>query len=181
MPENNNSMATPMPQAGVYPYVPGNSFFYQLIEDTALPKKYVMTLSDLKAQKAMEKALKGLQQLNWKKLELQLKQQDAKVNVAEIQRQIEKAMQQVDWKKINEESEHDMEEAQNQMQQAQDAFVVQLGNYQRDRAIQQERIKQAQQQILLDRLQQCEELKKLEEEKKKGCTTTTKRKRIVQI
>lgn len=181
MPENNNSVAAPIPQAGPYPYVPGNSFFYQLIEDTTLPKKYVMTKSDLKAQEAMEKALKALQQLNWKKLELQLKQQGAKVNVAEIQRQIEKAMQQVDWKKINAESERSMEEAQDNIQQAQDAFVVQLGNYQRNRAIQQERIKQAQQQILLDRLQQCEELKKLEEEKKKECTTTTRRKRIVQI
>jgi len=184
MPANNAAIAAPpIPEA--CPYVPGNSFFYQIVEDTALPKKYIMTLNDLKAKEAMDKAMKGLQQLNWKKLEMELKQQGKTVDIALIQQEIEKAMQQVDWKKINEESQQALDEAQDAQDDAdkmQNAFVVQLGNYQKARIMHQEKIKQAQQKILMDRLQQCEELKQMEEDRKKETkTTTTKRKRIVQI
>jgi beta-lactamase regulating signal transducer with metallopeptidase domain len=185
IPENNAAVpAPPIPET--CPYVPGNSFFYQIIEDTALPKKYVMNIKDLKAKEAMDKAMKGLQQLNWKKLELELKQQGKAIDITLIQHEIEKAMQQVDWKKINEESQQafdEAQEAQDEAQKMQNDFVVQLGNYQKARIMQQEKIKQAQQKILLDRLQQCEELKQMEEEKKKETktTVTVKRKRIVQI
>jgi len=185
MPENIGiAPAPPTPEA--CPYVPGNSFFYQIIEDTALPKKYVMTFNDLKAKEAMDKAMKGLQQLNWKKLELELKQQGKSVDITVIQHEIEKAMQQVDWKKINDESQQaldEAEDAQADAQKMQDAYVVQLGNYQKARIIQQEKIKRAQQKILIDRLQQCEQLKQMEEDKKKEAKTNTsvKRKRIVQI
>jgi hypothetical protein len=145
-----------------------------------------MTYNDLKAKEAMDKALKGLQQLNWKKLEAELKQQGKTIDITFIQHEIEKAMQQVDWKKVNDESQQALDEvqdAQDELQKVQNAYVVQLGNYQRARIEQQEKIKQAQQKILLDRLQQCEELKKMEEDKKRENKTsiTIKRKRIVQI
>jgi hypothetical protein len=178
--------STPMPQQPlaqeVYPYVPGSSFYFQAVEDTTLPKKYVLSKSDLKAQQAMERSMQALQQMDWKKLELKLKAQGMTVNIEQVQQEIEKALAQIDWKKMEAETENALNEANNQIQTIRNTCLVQLGNYQRDRAIKQERLKQAQQQILMDRLQQHEELKKLEEEKKKENTTTPrKRKRIVQI
>jgi beta-lactamase regulating signal transducer with metallopeptidase domain len=176
----------PMPQQPLaqemYPYVPGSSFYFQAVEDTTLPKKYVLSKSDLKAKQAMERSMQALQQMDWKKLELKLKAQGMTVNIEQVQQEIEKALAQIDWKKMETETENALNEANNQIQTMRNTYLVQLGNYQRDRAIKQERLKQAQQQILMDRLQQHEELKKLEEEKKKENTTTTrKRKRIVQI
>lgn len=166
----------------VYPYVPGSSFYFQAVEDTTLPKKYVLSKSDIKAKQAMDKSMQALQQMDWKKLESTLKAQGMKVNIAQVQMEIEKAMAQINWKKMEEETESALAEANNQIQNVRNAYVVQLGNYQRDRAIKQERIKQAQQQILIDRLQQHEELKKLEEEKKKERpATTVRKKKIVQI
>jgi beta-lactamase regulating signal transducer with metallopeptidase domain len=179
MPEN-KSVAPAPPACNIYPYVPGNSFYCQTVEDTALPKKYIMTYNDVKAKEAMDKALKALQQIDWKKLEADVKSQSKKVDMAQIQHEIERAMQQVDWKKINDESQQAFDEANEQIQKMQNAYGVQLVNYQRERAIKQEKLKQAQQQILMDRLQQHEELKKLEEEKKKECTTV-KKKKIVHI
>jgi beta-lactamase regulating signal transducer with metallopeptidase domain len=168
-----------LPATGFYPYVPGNSFFFQPVEDTALPKKYIMTYNEVKANEAMEKALKGLQQLNWKQLEATLKAQGKDIDMKQIQREIEKAMQQVDWKKINADSQQAIDEANDELQKAGESFVLQLSNFQRERIIRQEKLKQAQQRILMDRLQQHEQLKRLEEEKKKECPV--KRKRIVQI
>jgi len=173
----------PLPLAQqVYPYVPGSSFYFQAIEDTTLPKKYVMTNADVKAKKALEKSMQALQQVDWKKLEVALKAQGMKINIDQIQLEIEKAVSQVDWKKVNQETENALQEAQNQIEKMQKAYVVRLGNYQQERTERAERMKLAQQKILMDRLQQCEDLKKMEEEKKKEPTKPpVKKKKIVQI
>jgi hypothetical protein len=123
----------------------------------------------------------ALQQMNWKKLETALKAQGMKINIEQIQQEIEKAMQQVDWKKLDDETSQAMDQANEQIEKMRNAYVVRVGNYQRDRTRQQERIKQAQQQILLERLQQRKLLQKLEEEKKKETTKPGKKKKIVVI
>ncbi|OQP65627.1 M56 family metallopeptidase [Niastella populi] len=182
LPEFNTPDPQLPPAQEVYPYVPGSSFYFQAVEDTSLPKKYIMTQSDVKAKLAMERSMQALQQVDWKKLESTLKAQGMKVNISQIQAEIEKAMSQIDWKKMDDESENAMEEANNEIQKMRNAFTVQLSRSQNERAIQQERIKEAQQRILMDRLRQHEELKKMEQEKKKECKHTTgKKKRIVQI
>jgi len=187
LPENAPAPLPPLPQQ-VYPYVPGNSFYFQAIEDTAVPKKYVMTFNDAKAKEAMEKSMLALQQVDWKKLEASLKAQGMTINMNQIQREIVKAMQEVDWKKLNEATEQAMDEAQDQLQQMQEAYVIKLGNYQRDRTLKLERLKRAQQQILVDRLQQREQLRKMEAEKRqqeeesqKTCTKTARKKKIIHI
>lgn len=186
----------------VYPYVPSSSFSYQVIEDTTLPKKYIMTYNEQKTKEAVEKALIALQVVDWKKLEKELNTGNNKVDITRLQQELQKAIKEVDWKKVDEEAqaallaEEDMAEAKNQ-----EAFRVQLGNYQQERARKQEQIKAAQQQILLDRLAQHEKLKNTEEvkvagatgcnsattntaapkAKAKSTTTTTKKKKIVHI
>lgn len=192
LPQASTPAPRPLIPQPVYPYVPGSSFYFQAIEDTSLPKKYVMTQSDIKAKQAMERSMQALEQVNWKKLESTLKDQGMKINIGQIQQELEKALEQIDWKKMEEETENALEEANNQIRNLRNTFMVQFYNYQRERAIKQERLKQAQQQILMDRLQQHEQLKQMEEEKrmegtrttgkKKECTPTPcKRKRIVQI
>jgi beta-lactamase regulating signal transducer with metallopeptidase domain len=181
LPENNPAPQPPAPQQ-VYPYVPGTSFYFQAVEDTTLPKKYVMTVTDIKAKEAMEKSMQALEQVNWKSLEMTLKAQGMKVNVEQIHREIEKALVQIDWKKLNEETNNALDEANDEIQKLQDEFVVKIGNYQRNRTVHQERLKQAQQQILMDRLQQREQIRKMEQEKKKTCTKPViRKKKIVQI
>jgi beta-lactamase regulating signal transducer with metallopeptidase domain len=184
LPENNPVPPPPAAQQ-VYPYVPGTSFYSQPVEDTTLPKKYIMTITDVKAKESMEKSMKALQHVNWKKLELSFKAQGMTINMEQIQREIEKAMQQIDWKKLNAETENALDAANDEIQKLQDAFVVRSGTYQGDRTVRQERLKQAQQKILMDRLQQHEQLKKMEldDEKKKECTKkpVVPRKKIVQI
>jgi Zn-dependent protease with chaperone function len=179
--EKASSPQAPLAQQ-VYPYVPGTSFYFQPMEDTTLPKKYVMSPAEIKAKEAMERSMQALQQMNWKQLEIVLKAQGMKVNIEQMQREIEKAMQQIDWKKLNEECNQTLEEARAEVEKVQDASVVMLGNYQRARTVQQERIKEAQQLILMERLQQRELLKQIQDEKKKeGNTKPCKKKRIVHI
>lgn len=178
---NNPAPQLPLAQR-VYPYVPGTSFYFQAVEDTTLPKKYVMTVTEIKAREAMEKSMLALQQVNWKKLELLLKEQGVKVDMGKIQQEIEKAMQQIDWKKLNAETESALDEANDQIQKMQNAFVVKLGSYQRERTIHQERLKQAQQKILMDRIQQHQQLKQMEQEKKKeSAGKPGRKKKIIQI
>jgi beta-lactamase regulating signal transducer with metallopeptidase domain len=181
LPEHSPAPQPPMAQQ-VYPYVPGNSFYFQPFEDTTLPKKYVMTPGDIKAKEAMERSMLALQQMNWKKLELTLKAQGMKINIEQVQQEIEKALQQIDWKNLDAETSEALDEAKEEMEKMRQTAVFRLGNYQHERTLQQQRIKQAQQQILMDRLQQREQLKKLAEEKKKECTTKPcKKKKIVVI
>ncbi|HEX6427385.1 MAG TPA: M56 family metallopeptidase [Niastella sp.] len=181
LPENTPAPQPPMSQQ-VYPYVPGTSFYFQAVEDTTLPKKYVMTITDVKAKEAMEKSMQALQQVNWKTLEMTLKAQGMTVNVEQIHREIEKALAQIDWKKLNEETQNALNEANDEIQRLQNEFVVKVGNYQRNRTVQQERLKLAQQQILLDRLQQHEQIRKMEREKKReNRKPVVRKKKIVQI
>jgi beta-lactamase regulating signal transducer with metallopeptidase domain len=179
----------PLPVAQqVFPYVPGTSFYFQAIEDTSLPKKYVMTDADVKAKAALEKSMEALQQVDWKKLESSLKAQGMKVNIDQIQLEIQKAMMQVDWKKLNAESQNALDNANQEIEKMQQTYAVRVGNFQRAQTLRAERLKLAQQKILMDRLQQCEELKKMEEDKmkaevdrKKEISKRAKGKRIVHI
>ncbi|WP_207510877.1 M56 family metallopeptidase [Longitalea luteola] len=180
LPENMPVPQPPVPQQ-VFPYVPGSSFYFQAVEDTSLPKKYIMTADDVRAKVAMERSMQALQQVDWKKLEQVFEAQGMTINIAQIQQEIQKAVQQIDWKQLNTATENALAEANTQIQQMQNAYIVRLKNYQHERALQQEKIKQAQQQILMDRLMQHEQLRKMEQQKKKECSKACKKKRIVQI
>jgi beta-lactamase regulating signal transducer with metallopeptidase domain len=168
----------------VYPFVPSTSFSYQVMEDTALPKKYVMSYNELKAKETMDKALAGIQSIDWKKLEKEVNAKGKKINIARLQHELEKALLEVDWNKINEVAEDADDMAGEVLTQEQELLRSHLSTYQKERAEKQAKIKLAQQQILLERLQQHEELKKLEEKNKKPATGTrakTRTRKIVHI
>ncbi|AEV97550.1 hypothetical protein A4D02_30385 [Niastella koreensis] len=172
----------PMPPAQmVFPYVPGTSFYFQAVEDTSLPKKYVMTDADVQAKVALKKSIVALQQVDWKKLESSLKAQGMKVNIDQIQLEIQKAMLQVDWKKLNAESQNALDNANQELEKMQQTYAVRVSEFQRTQTIRAERLKLAQQKILMDRLQQREDLKQMEEDRKKESGKRPKGKRIVHI
>jgi beta-lactamase regulating signal transducer with metallopeptidase domain len=180
----------------VYPFVPSSSFSYQVMEDTTLPKKYIMTYTEKKTKEAVEKAMLALQFVDWKKLEKEINSGSGKIDIVKLQQEIEKAVKEVDWKKLDEETQAALL-SEEDLAKYQEAYRVQLGNYQQERARKQEQIKNAQQQVLLDRLAQHEKLKHTEATKaaKSDCsssaskakstapkaTTTVKKKKIVHI
>lgn len=150
----------------VFPFVPSSSFSYHIIEDTSLPKKYVMTYTEKKTKEAVEKALLALQAIDWKKLETELSEGEVKVDITKLQQQLKKALKEVDWKKIDEETQAALLDDEDLLKKY-DAFRVRLGAYQAERARKQAEMKKAEQMVLLDRLTQHAQLKKAEEEKKK--------------
>jgi beta-lactamase regulating signal transducer with metallopeptidase domain/nitrogen fixation protein FixH len=138
---------------GSHPYIPGNSFSIQMLEDTLLPKKYTMTVAEKQAKEALDKALLALQAVDWAKLEKEMKTSTGKqVDVRQLQNEIRKAIKEVDWKKINKEIEGSMQEAKQEIAEEQIALKAQMEAYGRKRQEKQEHVNQLQYQVLMDRL-----------------------------
>jgi beta-lactamase regulating signal transducer with metallopeptidase domain len=181
LPANETSPADENSSPERYPYIPNSSFSYQVVEDTTLPKKYIMTVTDQKAKASMDLALAALKEIDWKKLGKELQAAGKEINVEQLQNEIKKAMKEVDWKKIQDESQQALAQADEEFAKQQGLFRVQLGNYQHERSRQQQKLKLAQDQILKDRIEQHQKLKKLETEKKDCIQTKAKTKKIVHI
>ncbi len=179
--------AIPAPEAPgrVYPFVPSNSFSYHPVEDTTYPKNYIDTYSDHEAKLAMEKTLKALQEIDWQKLSKEMKVNGKDLDVVQLQQQLKKAVAAVNWKKINDESHAALQAAINenvaQEQQEVIKFRKQLQNFQQQHAIQAQKVKKAQEQIILDRLQERDAIiiRQKTEEKKQADSTTPRRKIVV--
>lgn len=165
-----------------HPYVPGNSFIIQALEDTLLPKKYTMSVAEKQAKESLDKALKALQEIDWKKIEKGLNASAGNnVDVAQLQSEIKKALKEVDWKKINQETEAAFQEARKEMAEEQAALRIELERYKQARQERQERINQAQYQILLDRLKENEKPASCNTEKKTVRPKVVKTKKVVEI
>jgi beta-lactamase regulating signal transducer with metallopeptidase domain len=140
--------------AEVYPYVPSTSFSYQVVEDTAMPKQYIMTYSEKQAKEAMDKALAALNEVNWQELEKQLNLNGKKADVVKLQKELKKAIQQVDWKKINDQVGTSLNTAEDVLLQGNESLRAQLQQYQKLRIQKEQQLNQVRQQILQERLYQ---------------------------
>jgi len=116
-----------------YPFIPKNSFSYHYTEDTTLPKKRIITVSEKKAQEAMEQSFKAFEAINWQKLENEL---GKKVDVKKLQGEIKKALAEVNWKKINEEIQSSLKES----AEAYDEVHLQLEKLQESKMAKQEKL-----------------------------------------
>ncbi|HUR11895.1 MAG TPA: M56 family metallopeptidase [Flavitalea sp.] len=145
-----------------YPFVPSTSFSFHYTEDTSLPKKQIITVSEKKAREAKEQALKGLDEINWQKLEKQL----GKVDVQKLQREIKKALEEVNWKKVNEELQSSLKETID----ANEEVLLQLEKLQESRMVKQEKLRKIKEKVIEDQIQ-----------KKSDCTETPKVRKIVVI
>jgi beta-lactamase regulating signal transducer with metallopeptidase domain len=138
--------------AAIYPYVPSTSFSYHFTEDTTRPKKYIPTYNEQQAKESLEKALKGLQAIDWLKLEKQLQLEGKKLNIVELQQELKKAIAEVDWEKVNEEVESSLMMAQTELLQQHTELRKQLEQFQQQRIVDKEKRKKVKDQILQDRL-----------------------------
>lgn len=167
---------------GTHPYVPGNCFLVQVLEDTLLPKKYTLSVSEKQAQEALDKALIALQEIDWQKVEKGLSASPGKtVNVQQLQTEIRKALQEVDWKKINMEAEQALRQGRQELAEEQALLKIQLERFNQARQQKLEKLNQVQYQILLDRLQENDKPAACEAEKLSTEGKTVRKKKIVVI
>jgi beta-lactamase regulating signal transducer with metallopeptidase domain len=165
-----------------HPFVPGNSFIVQILEDTLLPKKYTMTQAEKEARESLDKALMALKQIDWQKLEKGLTATgENTVDIEKLQNEIKKALKEVDWKKVNKETEAAIAEARREMAEEQAALRLQMERYNQARQEKQEKQQQVQYQILMDRLGENQKATTCETEKKATQAKSVKRKKIVVI
>lgn len=133
--ESNSAPIQPLYSADLHPYVPSTSFSYQVVEDTALPKKYILTHKDIKANEAMTSALKALQEIDWQKVEKEMSAAGKKVDVVKLQQELKKALADIDWKKINDEMQSSGIEAENELLQEHANLQTELKKFQLDRKL----------------------------------------------
>ncbi|MBC7828486.1 MAG: hypothetical protein H7122_12120 [Chitinophagaceae bacterium] len=168
--------AEPVYSGEVHPYVPSTSFSYQIVEDTALPKKYILTQAEVKAKEAMTTALKALQEIDWQKLEKEMTAAGKKIDIVKLQQELKKAMSDVDWKKVNEEMQASLIQAENELMKEHSNLRNELQRFQQDRNIKQARQQKIYKAIIQERL--CEEkVQELKPVRKK----TAPKKKIVYI
>ena len=98
-PENTDAPA--VEGTNVYPYVPNSSFSFNLVEDTLVPTKPIMNMDDVNAAVSLQKTLKAMDQIDWKKIEQQLAKSGNKVQVKALKEQVIQSLRNVDWDKVN--------------------------------------------------------------------------------
>lgn len=166
-----------------HPYIPGNSLLVQILEDTLRPKQYVMTQTEKEAKEAMDKAMKALEQVDWQKIEQEIRSASGQINGQQLQQEIINAIKKVDWKKISQETEKALQLSSRQLAEEQATLKAKIEQYTRQRQEKQEKIRQLQQQVVLDRLHQNE--KNNNEEPATGATDSeqkaSRKKKIIVI
>ena len=170
---------TPAPaqhySSDVHPYVPSSSFTVQFVQDTAFPKKYILTQADIKARESMNTALKALEEIDWQKLEKEMTAAGKKVDIIKLQEHLQKALGDVDWKKVNEDVQSSLIDAENELVKDHSILRTELKKFQQEltqKKVEQQKIYDA---IIHERL--CEEKAPVKTERKK----VVQKKKIVYI
>ncbi len=163
------------------PYIPSTSFSFQLTQDTTTPKLKGLSYNDRMAKDALLKTQKALEQLNWQKIEKQLKYK--KLDIAKLKTEIAGQLQKLNWLQIN--SEVKLELTQEQLNKLQDAVNQDraLKQYQQIEAYQEAMTRQLaeQAQYTNEATQRLRETQKAATQQQKKTETEMKRKRIIYI
>ncbi len=136
------------------PYVPANSFSYQFFQDTATPKVKGQTYDERVAKEALTKARKALEQIDWQKIEKQLKYGNQ--DIAKLKKELDAQIQGLNWQKISKEVQSAI--AQEQLDKLQQAAQL-------DRTMQQYRQAEAYYQALQQQMAEQEQSLKATEER----------------
>ncbi|HEY0680646.1 MAG TPA: M56 family metallopeptidase [Chitinophagaceae bacterium] len=142
------------------PYVPSTSFTYYF-QDSTKPGMIVVSPEEKAARESLKKALKALEEINWSKLEKELKDAGENVDIAKLQNEIKKSLRQVDWEKVNAETKLEM--IQLDAKKRQDAYLRELTTV-KENAQMQEHYRNLQKKVLEDQIkcQQDQQKKELE-------------------
>jgi beta-lactamase regulating signal transducer with metallopeptidase domain len=170
------STTTPDYSVDVHPFIPSTSFSYHIVEDTALPKKYILTQAEVNAREAKSSALKALYEIDWLKIEKELNSSGKKIDIIKLQQELKKAMEDLDWKKINEEVQSHLVVEENELMEKQSLLQAELLKFYQQRKAQLEDKERLQKAIIHDRL--CDEKDQIEKPVKKK---QVQKKKIVYI
>lgn len=146
------------------PYVPSASFTFYF-QDSSRPSAKVVSAEEKAATETLSKALKALEEIDWAKLEKDLKVNGNKIDIAKLQEELKKSLQQVDWEKVNVEAK--LEQLQAEAKKRQDAYVRALTTTNKQNGAQmQEHYKNLQKKVIEDQIKCNEEKAKKELELK---------------
>ncbi len=174
--------ATATPDAVVEePYVPASSFSYQLTQDTAMPKIKGTTYTEHVQKDAVLKVQKALEQINWQKIEKQLKYN--RRDIAKLKQEITCQIESLNWQKINNDVKSQL--SQEQLEKLQDAVKreQQIKRYQLTEAYNEALQRQLaeQEQLMRESHQRATESRKATEAQEKKLQQEMKKKRIIYI
>ena len=172
--ENESLAIVPENISEPQPFIPANSFSYQYMEDTALPKRYVPTIRELKAKENLEIAIKALDEINWNNLKKGLPGNNKQIDISRLQEELKKALAAIDWKKMEEEMETGLKRAGEELKLKQ-VYLSQLQKFQKAQAEQKQINDQKRQLILMERVMQNKELQKCKEDRKKSAEKKVKK------
>jgi hypothetical protein len=163
------------------PYVPANSFSYQLTQDTAMPKMKGETYNERLAKDALIKVQRAFEQINWQKIERQLKYN--RRDIAKLKKEIALQIQNLDWQKINSDVQTRLSQQQlEKLQQVinQDQAIKQ---YQQHEAYSEALQKQLaeQERIMKESQQRMQESQQAAEQQQKKLQLEMKKRRIICI
>ncbi|HSZ84600.1 MAG TPA: M56 family metallopeptidase, partial [Puia sp.] len=89
-----------------YPYVPQSSFSYEIVPDSSSPQETILSAEELDANQALQKSLKALEAIDWKKIEKEMgNENDIAVNIRKLKTELRKSLVTLNWKKINKDAE----------------------------------------------------------------------------
>lgn len=145
------------------PYVPSSSFSYYQ-QDSSKPRTYTLVSADEKAaNESLQKALKALEEIDWTKLEKQLKEAGDKIDIRKLQEEMKKSLLQVDWEKINVETK--LEQLQADAKKRQDTYLRELTTAKQNTQMQ-EHYRNLQRKVIEDQIKCNDEKAKKEQELK---------------
>jgi hypothetical protein len=163
------------------PYVPNNSFSYQIPWDTNAPHSKAGDFHDKQARESKLKAQKALAAVDWKKIEhtLKLKGKD----IQQLKVALDQEMAKLDWKRINDLASQELNKDQVKMIQTLKDQVMEMQNFQQQQTYlkaMEEQI-QEKERLLKAGDRYLEEIQKNIEEKQKKLDLELKKKKIIFI
>jgi beta-lactamase regulating signal transducer with metallopeptidase domain len=153
-----------------FPYIPGSSFTYRLMQDTAFPKK--SPEADLQTQAQMAKTLNAIDGLNWSHIEKSLEKAGEKLNIERLQLELKKAVTEIDWKTLNEDLQKTSRESATEVEKYRTELAERYIRFEKARLLKAERMKSAEVEMVEERLRESRPANKLK---------ATRAKKIVNI
>ena len=162
------------------PYVPSTSFSYYY-QDSSKPSRPSATTTEEEAaaSEALKKALKALEEIDWAKLEKDIKANGGKIDMEKLQEELKKSLMQVDWEELDVQAK--LEQMQIDAKKRQDAYLRELTKA-KNNAQMQEHYKNLQKKVVEDQIKCNQQILEKEKElknhlqKKAGQGTNTVKK-----
>jgi beta-lactamase regulating signal transducer with metallopeptidase domain len=163
------------------PYVPANSFSFRIVQDSSIPKIKGETYAERKARETLYNTQKALAQLNWQKIEKNVKSQPKLF--AKLKKELSLQLQGLNWQQINTEVQNELQ--QQQTETVQEVFKQQqtLKEYQQAEGYYEllKRRLAAQEQAIKLNDQQLKSTQKAVEDKQKKLILEMKKRHIIYI